>query len=113
MKNNPLAGLFTPGKNVNKFTNALRQSLQQSGLKKDYDNRQNSYLSAMRKLYEEIRTAVDIGEVNGENLFRNDIRHHDGSVHKDEFVYNLLNTEQLTLTRTELFYIVEMMTNIV
>lgn len=61
--------------------------------KKDYDIRQNSYLSAMRKLFEEIRTSGEIGEINSENLFKNEIRNHDGTVHKDEFVYTLLNTE--------------------
>ena len=83
-----------------------------SGMKKDYDMRQNSYLSALRKLYEEIRVA-DIDGVNCEELFKKDIRLHDGSVHKDEFVYILLNTEKLTLTRTEVFYIMDMMSNIV
>ena len=83
------------------------------GSKKDYDIRQNSYLSALRKLYEEIRTTEGIDAINSEALFRHDMRHHDGSVHKDEFIYTLLNTEQLTLTRTEVFYIVDLMTNIV
>lgn len=34
-------------------------------------------------------------------------------MHKDEFVYILLNTEQLTLTRTEVFYIMDMMSHII
>lgn len=94
-KNNPLAGLFSPQKGSlkDKFANALRQSLQVSGLKKDYDIRQNSYLNAMRKLFEELRTAGELGALNGEDLFSTDIRNHDGSVHKDEFVYRLLNVE--------------------
>lgn len=83
-----------------------------SGLKKDYDIRQNSYLNAMRKLFEELRTASELGAINGEELFSTDIRNHDGTVHKDEFVYRLLNVEQLTLTRTEVFYIVDLMTTI-
>jgi hypothetical protein len=66
----------------------------------------------MRKLFEELRTAEELGALNGEDMFSTDIRNHDGTVHKDEFVYRLLNTEQLTLTRTEVFYIVDLMTNI-
>lgn len=46
-------------------------------------------------------------------MFKHDIRLHDGTVHKDEFVYILLNTEQLTLTRTEVFYIMDMMSHII
>jgi hypothetical protein len=46
-------------------------------------------------------------------MFSHDVRNHDGTVHKDEFVYRLLNTEHLTLTRTEVFYIVDLMSNIV
>lgn len=112
-KNNPLSGLFSPQKGglKAKFANALRQSLQVSGLKKDYDIRQNFYLNALRKLFEELRTAEELGPLNGEELFSTDIRNHDGTVHKDEFVYRLLNTEQLTLTRTEVFYIVDLMTD--
>lgn len=82
-------------------------------MKKDYDFRQSGYLSAMRKLFEEVRVAREIGELNGETLFSSDVRNFDGTVHKDEFVYRLLNTEQLTLTRTEVFYIVDVMSNIV
>lgn len=44
-------------------------------------------------------------------MFSTDIRNHDGTVHKDEFVYRLLNTEQLTLTRTEVFYIIDLMSD--
>lgn len=66
----------------------------------------------MRKLFEELRTAEELGALNGEDMFSTDVRNHDGTVHKDEFVYRLLNTEQLTLTRTEVFYIVDLMTNI-
>ena len=97
---------------TNKFANALRQSLQMSG-KKDFDIRQSGYLSAMRKLYEEFRTAGELGEINCEQMFSSDVRNHDGTVHQDEFVYKILNTEQLTLTRTEAFYIVDIMSNIV
>ena len=71
----------------------MRQSLQTSGLKKDYDSRQNLYLNALRKLFEELRTTEELGPLNGEEMFSTDIRNHDGTVHKDEFVYRLLNTE--------------------
>ena len=47
----------------------------------------------MRKLFEELRTAEELGPLNGEEMFSTDIRNHDGTVHKDEFVYRLLNTE--------------------
>jgi len=87
--------------------------MQLSNTRKDYDLRQNTHLNAMRKLFEEIRTSQDLGDLNSDAMFSNDVRNHDGTVHKDEFIYRLLNTEQLTLTRTEVFYIVELMSNII
>jgi hypothetical protein len=118
MKLNPLAGLFgnmgTPGKDDprSRFANALRQSLQLSTTKKDYDIRSNSYLNSLRKLFEEVRTTEELDELNGEQLFKTDARQFDGTVHKDEFVYILMNEEQFTLTRTEVFHIVDIMLNI-
>jgi hypothetical protein len=78
----------------------------------DYDIRQACHLGAIRKLFEEIRTA-DLGNLNDEKMFSSDVRNYDGTVHKDEFVYRLLNTDHLTLTRTEVFYIVDLMSNII
>jgi len=44
---------------MDKFANALRMSLA-SAAGNDYDIRQNSYLNALRKLFEEVRRSPDI-----------------------------------------------------
>jgi hypothetical protein len=53
---------------MDKFANALRMSLG-SATGNDYDIRQNSYLNALRKLFEEVRRSPDLQDINGEELF--------------------------------------------
>ena len=59
---------------ANKFANALRQSLHLSPTKQDYDIRDNTFLSALRKMFEEVRTAPDINEFNGEEIFSTEVK---------------------------------------
>ena len=59
INNNPLLGLlkYSPGKKPNKmdkFANALRMSLTSAG-NQDFDFRNPSYLTSMRKLFEDLR----------------------------------------------------------
>lgn len=69
----------------------------------DYDMRgANSYLDGLRKLFDEMRVAQDLNDFTSDELFTDDVKQFDGSVHKDEFVYTLLNREEFTLTRSEL-----------
>jgi hypothetical protein len=58
-------------------------------------------LNAMRKLFEDARTH-DIDELNGDQLFKDEIKNFDGTVQKDEAMYAFLNNENFSLTRTEL-----------
>jgi len=44
----------------------------------------------MRKLFEEAR-GQSIEELNGEGLFKDDVKNFDGTVQKDEVIYTLLN----------------------
>lgn len=81
--------------------NILRQSVNSQLQKQDYDQRQASMLNCLRKMFEEARKA-QIAEINGEEMFREDIKNFDGTVHKDEVFYSLLNSEKLSLTRIEI-----------
>lgn len=125
MNNHPLLGLFggirvsqhtgTPGKrpnNVDKFANALRMSLASANAGADYDMRPDSFLAAMRKLFEEVRRADDIPALNAEPMFGPELRSFAGDVHKDDFIYVVLDREQLTIARSEAANIVELMSNI-
>ena len=71
-----------------------------SDIKPDYDQRKQSMLNCMRKLFEEAR-AQSIEELNGEYLFKDEIKNFDGTVKKEEFMYTLLNSDQFSLTRIE------------
>ena len=102
-ENNPAA---------NKFANALRQSLQLSPTKNDYDLRENSFLHAIRKLFEEMRVAEDLNDFTSEILFEDEVKSFDGRVHKDQFIYTILNKEEFTLTRTEVSNICDLLLNI-
>ena len=118
----PFGSLFNlPGKQsqsfeknpaANKFANALRQSLQLSPQKKDYDLRENTYLHAIRKLFEELRVADDLNDFTSENLFEEEVKGFDGRVHKDQFIYTILEKEEFTLTRTEVSNVCELVLNI-
>ena len=56
----------------------------------------------MRKLFEEAR-ASDLQTINGQSeLFKEIPKNFDGTIKKDDFIYAILNTKFLTLTRTEI-----------
>jgi hypothetical protein len=65
----------------------------------------------MRKLFEEARTQ-NIEELNGEDVFNDEIKNFDGTVQKDEFVYTLLNSDKFSLTRIEIAQVVSLMLDI-
>ena len=65
----------------------------------------------MRKLFEEAR-AYGIEELNGESLFKDEIKNYYGQVQKDEFVYAFLNNQQFSLTRIDISQIVALMLDI-
>ena len=71
-----------------------------------------SYLHAMRKMFEEMRSAEELSEFTSEALFSDDVKRFDGSVAKDEFIYTILNREEFTLTRTEVTNVTSLMLNI-
>ncbi len=74
--------------------------------------RDNTYLHAMRKMFEEMRVADEINDFTSDQLFDDDVKGFDGSVHKDEFIYTLLNKEEFTLTRTEVSNVCDLLLNI-
>ena len=75
LNRNPLMGMFSGspgrgGKNqVEKFANALRQSLQSNPGNQDYDIRSNNLLNSLRKLFEEVRASPELRDLNGEDIF--------------------------------------------
>ena len=107
MERNPLLGLVGKGSPVlgrknpaEKFANALRQSLQSNNNNQDYDLRSNSFLNSLRKMFEEVRSSPDLREMH--EIFGQEVRTFTGEVHKDDFIYCILEKEQFTLTRTEI-----------
>ena len=52
-------------------------------------------------MFEEARS-LDIKDLNGDEIFKDNIKNFDGSVKKEDFLYSLLNKEEFTLTRTEI-----------
>ncbi len=68
-------------------------------------------LNCLRKLFEEAR-AVEIREINGEEIFKDAIKNFDGTIKKEEFLYGLMNKEEFTLTRSEITNIQSLMLNI-
>ena len=101
MERNPLLGMFESGapalgrKNpAEKFANALRQSLGSNGAAaQDYDIRSNSYLNSLRKMFEEVRMSPELRDFNGYDIFGQEVRTFTGEVHKDDFIYVVLDTE--------------------
>jgi hypothetical protein len=99
LNRNPLMGMFSGspgrgGKNqVEKFANALRQSLQSNTGNQDYDIRSNNLLNSLRKLFEEVRASPDLRDLNGEDVFGQEVRTFTGEVHKDDFIYVILDKE--------------------
>lgn len=78
----------------------------------DYDLRQNSMLNCLRKLFEEVRASPDLNDLNCEDIFGPEVRLFTGEVHKDDFIYCILEKEQFTLTRTEASNVVQLMLGI-
>ena len=68
-------------------------------------------LNCMRKLFEEARSQ-SIEELNGDAIFKDDIKDFEGKVHKDEVIYTFLNHEGFSLTRAELAQIIQLMLDI-
>ena len=65
----------------------------------------------MRKLFEEARTQ-NIEELNGEDIFKDEIKNFDGTVPKDELIYALLNNDKFSLTRIEIAQLASLMLDI-
>lgn len=86
----------------------------------DYDNRNNNFLSSMRKMFEEFRTCCESGEIkgnsvheiNGEQLFQDNVKTFDGGVSKEDFVYTILEKDFFSLDRTEVANVSNLMLNI-
>ena len=68
-------------------------------------------LNCMRKLFEEAR-AQSIEELNGEKIFKDEVKNFDGTVQKDTIIYTLLENQCFSLTRIELAQIVNLMLDI-
>tara|TARA_B110001450_G_C17223782_1_gene320543 strand:+ start:209 stop:463 length:255 start_codon:yes stop_codon:yes gene_type:complete len=79
----------------------MRGSMNSQLSKADYDQRKQNMLNCMRKLFEEARTQ-NIEELNGEDIFKDEIKNFDGTVQKEELVYTLLNSDKFSLTRIEI-----------
>jgi hypothetical protein len=90
--------------------NMLRTSMN-SDNKPDYDQRTQTMLNCMRKLFEEAR-AQNVEELNGEALFKDESKNFDGSVQKDEVMYAFLNNQAFSLTRIELSQVISIMMDI-
>ena len=86
--------------------------MQLSPSKKDYDLRENTFLHSIRKLFEEMRVADDLNDFTSEALFVDEVKGFDGRVHKDEFIYTILDKEEFTLTRTEVSNACDLLLNI-
>jgi len=66
----------------------------------------------MRKMFEEMRVAEELTDFTSDQLFDDDVKGFDGSVHKDEFIYTILNKEEFTLTRGEVSNVCNLLLNI-
>lgn len=69
-------------------------------------------MNALRKLFEEVRRSPDLTDLNSDDIFGQEVRTFSGEVHKDDFIYVVLDKEQFTLTRSEASNICDLMTNI-
>lgn len=47
----------------------------------------------MRKMFEELRSSHNLDNFNGTDIFSESQKAIDGTVHKDEFIYQLLDME--------------------
>ena len=59
-----------------------------------------------------MRVAEDLNDFTSEILFEDEVKSFDGRVHKDQFIYTILNKEEFTLTRTEVSNICDLLLNI-
>jgi hypothetical protein len=50
-------------------------------------------LNCLRKLFEETRASPDLAELNSEQIFGPEVRLFTGEVHKDDFIYCVLDKE--------------------
>ncbi|CDW78943.1 c2 domain-containing protein 3 [Stylonychia lemnae] len=91
--------------------NYLRTSMNMSVTSRDVDMRKMTQLNCLRKLFEESR-ALEIREINSDEVFKENLKNFDGSLKKDDFLYCLLNKEEFTLTRSEISNIQAIMLNI-
>ena len=90
----------------------LRQSAPNvTSVKKDYENKRQTMLGCLRKLFNEARTC-NVDELNGEQLFNNEAKNLDGSVSKDTVLSTLLTNEQFSLTRLEVSSMLDLMLDI-
>lgn len=48
-----------------------------------------------------MRASPDLRDLNGEEIFGQEVRTFTGEVAKDDFIFCILDKEQFTLTRTE------------
>lgn len=48
-----------------------------------------------------MRASPDLRDLNGEEIFGQEVRTFTGEVGKDDFIFCILDKEQFTLTRTE------------
>ena len=56
--------------------------------------------------------AEDLNDFTSEILFEDEVKSFDGRVHKDQFIYTILNKEEFTLTRTEVSNVCDLLLNI-
>jgi len=63
-------------------------------------------------MFEEMRVADELTDFTSDQLFDDDVKGFDGSVHKDEFIYTILNKEEFTLTRSEVSNVCNLLLNI-
>jgi hypothetical protein len=68
-------------------------------------------LNCLRKLFEEARTQ-NFEELNGESLFKDEVKNFDGTVQKDEVMYAFLNSQNFSLTRIEVSQLITLMLDI-
>lgn len=59
---------------------------------RDVDLRKMTNLNCLRKLFGEAR-AIEIKDLNGDEIFTDSIRNFDGTIKRDDFLYSLLNNE--------------------
>ena len=59
-----------------------------------------------------MRVTEDLNDFTSEALFEDEVKGFDGKVHKDQFIYTILDKEEFTLTRTEISNVCDLLLNI-